>query len=776
MKPFTQERALRWKETLARVLRNRKYSRAMTYIKDVVTNFANSSIPPGRRSDHPIRSLWGSIYIEIGIPRPSDSADGKYDATNWARLLPFLPLPALSIWQQLQVMVESLKDQAFQKQYAPAIARKWCDHLQIKDSNKVLTADFTLATEYRFNGRVRVDFTADTEGVTRETLSNITISALDPLLPGSIANVKSLSYNYETDYERGSVSLNRGTADLISSDLGTVDLSGAKFSSVPSAYERTNVQDELRFAVKDLVDHLNEYVEYYHKAIWWNMDRDRLFMLIDGFTVPKLDKAVSIANVVERDPIAFAGNSLVFRVSAGVFIGSKDPKLEDPEALFNHYNTGKGVSAPMHISLPTDGLYAQTIMDDCNALEEHYGNHDWALNDPDPELGPLDPSLLTTRRADPPKTDPTPFPSTIINLSNATPAPGPQGVAGALNAVQNANAFRDMAGLAGTQQLATAGLTAATSLATSFGASAAALKMADTAGKQQAVADADKKLASIARAKDKQLIPNAEAEKQAVQVLQDMSGSQPAKAPHEDPAIQSIIKSAKEASDNGAPTSLEASTTEGSVLLNFGMPESAILASNVAANGARRPRPDFQTFQREDWDYASHPNSTEVLRALNDAWVNNSAFSNTCTMRISRGLNYSGVLLPKPGKFNGLLTIICKDGRPYAIRVKEMRKYLTTIWGEPDFDIKNKRSGEDFNPADHPELVNHNGIIAFDIAFGGTAPASGHFDIWNGVMFSHESSEPEAGATDPKDYWKLATRISLWYLPMSPDVEAPEDI
>ena len=776
MRPFTQERALRWRETLARVLRDRKYSRAMTYIKDVVTNFTNSSIPPGRRSDHPIRSLWGSLYIDIGIPRPGDGADGKYDAANWVRLLPYLPLPALSIWQQLQVMVESLKDQAFQQQYAPAIARKWCDALQIKDSNKVLKADFTLATQYRFNGRVRVDFTADTDGdVTRETLSNITVLALNPLLPGSIANVVSLSYNYETDYERGSATLSRGTADLILSELGTVDPSGASFKSVPSAYDRQNVQDELRTAVKDLVDHLNEYVEYYHKAIWWNMDRDRLFMLIDGFTVPKLSKPVSIANVVERDPIAFAGNCLVFRVSAGVFLGSTDPKLEDPDALFNHYNTGKGISAPMHISLPTDGLYAQTILDECNALEEHYGNHDWALNDPDPDLGLLDASLLGTRRADPPKTDPTPFPSTIINLSNATPAPGPQGVAGALNAVQNANAFRDMAGLAGTQQLAQAGLTAATSLATSFGASAAALKMADTAGKQQAVEDADKKLASISRAKDKQLIPSAEAEKQAAQVLQDMSGSQPAKAPHEDPAIQTIIKSAKEASDNGAPASLEASTSEGSVSLNFGIPESVILASSQAGNAARRPRPDFETFRKANWDYVTHPDSREVLRALNDAWVDNTAFSNTCTMRISRGLNYSGVRLPKPNTFPGLRTFICKDGRPYAVAVAEMRKYLTTIWGPPDFN-KDKQSGVEFQTSDYPELSNHNGIITFNISFGGAAPATGHFDIWNGVAFSHELTDPDPGATDPKDYWKLATKISLWYLPIPTDVQGSEEI
>lgn len=41
----------------------------------------------------------------------------------------------------------------------------------------------------------------------------------------------------------------------------------------------------------------------------------------------------------------------------------------------------------LHISLPTDGPYAQTIMNECGALEEHYGNTDWALDDPVPAFG-----------------------------------------------------------------------------------------------------------------------------------------------------------------------------------------------------------------------------------------------------------------------------------------------------------------------------------------------------------------------------------------------------
>lgn len=82
-----------------------------------------------------------------------------------------------------------------------------------------------------------------------------------------------------------------------------------------------------------------------------------------------------------------------------------------------------------------------------------------------------------------------------------------------LGAVQNAKAFRDSAGLAGTQGLAQAGLQTAAALATSFGSQATALKVAEIASKQQATADADKKIASIRKAKDKEVTSAQEAEK-----------------------------------------------------------------------------------------------------------------------------------------------------------------------------------------------------------------------------------------------------------------------
>lgn len=272
-------------------------------------------------------------------------------------------------------------------------------------------------------------------------------------------------------------------------------------------------------AVHNLVEHLNEHVEYYTSAILWNLDRNRLFMMLDGFYVPGTN-GISIASVVERDPIAIIGNSLVFRVSAGAFLGLGS--ITTPAQLREHYVAKHAPSDPMLLSLPTDGLYAQTLMDECSALEEHGGNTDWALADPDPDLGTIAPELLTSRRAEPLPTAPTPFPQSIINLQNAPEAPPVSGLGAALAAVQNPNAFRDMAGLAGTQANAAAALQAAAGLATTFGGQAAALKLADMAKEAQAAQSADQKLATVQRAIDKSLVTSDEGKMHASKILESL--------------------------------------------------------------------------------------------------------------------------------------------------------------------------------------------------------------------------------------------------------------
>jgi hypothetical protein len=561
--PFTVQRAYRWRESIQRGLRDPQYAGAIKYLKDVCTNFAYSDVPPGKRSEQPVQYIFGSLFIKLAIERPRDKDDGSFDAATWTVVRPFLGSPALGIFNRLKALEEHQRDAVFQQQYAKGIAAGWVNTLLMDAGGTCLNADFTLATRYQFNGVVRVDFSIRAPaGVTRETLAFIHVRAGKDLPPGSVANLQSLTFTYETDQFQRVVSTSQGAGDLIEVETGVRD-TGATIGTIPDTWERRDVRAEMIYAVQGLIEHLNEHVEYYTKFILWRMDHDRLWMLIDGFYVPGTNQ-ISIASVVERDPIAIIGNALVFRVSAGSFLGIGN--IETPAELFNHYVSLESPSEPMLISLPTDGLYAQTIMDECGALEEHFGNTDWVLNDPDPALGEIAPELLASRRAEPQPTQPTQLPQTIINLQNAPEAPAPSGLAGALAAVTTPNAFRDMAGLAGTQANAAAAFQTAANLATNFGNQAAALKLAEMAKDAHATQTADQKVASVQRAYDKGMTTLQDAQQHTSKILEGLhTPTFSAPGPQRDAAVTQAVLAA---SASGKPFTVQQATADGTTTVS----------------------------------------------------------------------------------------------------------------------------------------------------------------------------------------------------------------
>ena len=159
-------------------------------------------------------------------------------------------------------------------------------------------------------------------------------------------------------------------------------------------------------------------------------------------------------------------------------------------------------------------------------------------------------------------------------------------------------------------------------------------------------------------------------------------------------------------------------------------------------------RPTWAAFRAEYPDYRTYPDSFVIKQNIGGA-VDAAYIGNTCAIRLSRALNYSG--LPVPGSFAGLLTVKGGDGLYYALRVAEMRKWLQSpaVLGTSEFDHRKKR-GEAFDKA---TLAAFKGIIAFDIRF---SDATGHVDIWDGRVFSSEYRV--------SDYWVSATRITLWTL------------
>jgi hypothetical protein len=242
-----------------------------------MTDFAYSDIPPGIRADQTIMSLRGSIFLKLGIERPADTDQMDYNSPDWKVLSPILAEPAKGIYESLFGMASDQRDRFYQSNYAGGIASNWCDKLSLASlDGEYLEADFTLASRYGFGGVIRVDFTVNTEhypSITRRVLQNLVVRAGKALPAGSYANVTRVTMTYTTDHFEHSVSDMGGTRDLIRTETGTIDPDGAKVSMPFTSWEKVNQRLELGVAASELVNHLNENIEYYHKAIWWSMDR-----------------------------------------------------------------------------------------------------------------------------------------------------------------------------------------------------------------------------------------------------------------------------------------------------------------------------------------------------------------------------------------------------------------------------------------------------------------------------------------------------------------------
>lgn len=155
--------------------------------------------------------------------------------------------------------------------------------------------------------------------------------------------------------------------------------------------------------------------------------------------------------------------------------------------------------------------------------------------------------------------------------------------------------------------------------------------------------------------------------------------------------------------------------------------------------------PSYDTLWVVYPDYMTYPDPQDVKNLIggnvNAVWI-----TNTCAIRMSRALNYSGIVLPKSA--HGMHTVSGSDAKRYAYRVRELRSWLNVTLDPPIFDIS-KKAGTAF---DKSTIAGFKGIIAFDIAF---SDATGHLDLWDSSNMTSESHMS-------KNYYDSATRITVW--------------
>jgi hypothetical protein len=293
---------------------------------------------------------------------------------------------------------------------------------------------------------------------------------------------------------------------------------GADLDTPLDAWEQRDPRAEDQGRAADLVDHLNDNLEYYHHAIWWTMDPSRRFMLFDGFTTP--DGRRSVASVVENRLIGIVGNSLVMPVARGVNL---DPRFAPRDAgtvvdLFPNYRPATPVP-PSRVSLPTRGVFAEAIMGDCNACERRDDSRLWRWEDaPLDEVPSIQPLSTESRRAEPPSTAPTPFPTPVVSIQNAPAAPDPAGVRVAADLL-GSQSFTDITGLGGTQANAAMAYQQALQTAGTFGKEAAKL-----AAQAAALRSIDKSMGAIDNAEASGKISAEEARSLRLSALRRMVG------------------------------------------------------------------------------------------------------------------------------------------------------------------------------------------------------------------------------------------------------------
>lgn len=180
-----------------------------------------------------------------------------------------------------------------------------------------------------------------------------------------------------------------------------------------------------------------------------------------------------------------------------------------------------------------------------------------------------------------------------------------------------------------------------------------------------------------------------------------------------------------------------------------------------SAHAHYRAVPSFDTLVA---NYPKDPSAANVKKLIGGGIDDTSAppdqqwlggpDGDTCTIRMSRDLNYSGI--PIPANFSGLRTARGRDHKHYAFAVQEMRSFLAAAFGPPTIESKGK-------PVSRDPFAQAKGIILFDIKFGlnpdGVTRALGHVDLWDSRTFFDEIF----GVSSPhRDFFNIADKVSLW--------------
>ncbi len=438
--------------------------------------YAGSDLPLGSYADDALTDMTGSFVLRLNIKRPSppDKDEGWLPLYNHYLFRSGLPLDVIKV--KLSAADIAQRDALFEADIAPKIAEAYINTLQVDAIDEAgqriaLGLDVSLVSDYRRDQALYVTLRANAlpSGLTRRRIQRVVIYSMFDLSAneGSKAVVLSGRLEYRTAHYADSLFEQQKINDDLSNVTGfgtSQQESVSLYTPLSPAELRNPRHEDVELSLR-LAKHLNAHLEHYHKAIWYNMDADRRFMLLDGFYAPNAG-GKSVASVVENTVIGIAGNSLIMPVAPGYQLdptyqllrhapAALDANAEPSggqQALFNHY-LPLTPSPAYRVSVPTRGVFTEAIQGACNACEPiEEGRRDWASKDLD-EPTAINPVQTQAPQYDPGFTDqlkPTPMAQPVVTIQNAPAAPAPgAGLADAFKLLGQASMFKDITGLDG---------------------------------------------------------------------------------------------------------------------------------------------------------------------------------------------------------------------------------------------------------------------------------------------------------------------------------------
>ncbi|NJO17477.1 MAG: hypothetical protein HC877_17550 [Thioploca sp.] len=386
--------------------------------------------------------------------------DGINDENHWkayATLLGYTNvLDMLNYYFKGKLIAEW--DEIYYNDIAPIVFEKILDSITLAG----ISLDLTSSWKYKGGEQLMRINLNGTMSSTRKDLPltitlgcgcDDTVKALKDLVTLTVGNIRIF---YATPHYQGI---------LYSGYVGDDLFDNTNLYIPENSDEKRNPRTEDRYLVDKLIEHLNSNIEYYNRALWLNLDANRRFMLLDGFTIQVFDdfgKPIgfrSLASVVKNELICVVGNSLVFPVAAGYRVSQSyitettTEGVEEKVTLFDHYKPLTPIP-PYRVSVPSRGAFMESIQGACDACEKVKENssQDWTKFTTD-EPTPIAPVTTPVPTITDWKAAFKDFAPPIVNIQNAPAAPAPgEGLAGLSELLGKSGIFKDITGLDANQQ------------------------------------------------------------------------------------------------------------------------------------------------------------------------------------------------------------------------------------------------------------------------------------------------------------------------------------